>query len=277
MAFVQTPNGTVLPDGQLDAIHATDIGQWAAGIPGVITNTGTTGFVTDRGFGIEYGTAGWVGGLQTTTTIGSYSFTFDFLPSVGFGAPPPTMTPFASSPPPATLVSTAATSTGDEATAFRSAESQPAAEPSQAAVRKDADAGTEAHPAGDNTPSAEAVAPTRASTTAPATETTTDPATTTDTSPAANDPTEKKPPTHTKRRSPADITDAAGATEPDTDSDSDGAPHSAAANTSRTADSPNEATGRHRADDGTPGKHRSDDGSPGSETNSKTSGSESSE
>lgn len=266
MAFVQAPNGTVLPDGQLDAIHATDIGQWAAGIPGLITNTGTTGFVADRGFGIGYGTAGWVGGLQTTTTIGSFSFTFDFLPSVGFGAPPPTMTPFASSPPPATLVSTARTSAGDEVTAFKSAEPEPTAEPSEFPVPDAATAVSEAKPAADDTSSTEAAAPKKASTTAPATTTTTDPAKTTVASPAGDDSTKKDQPTHTSHQRPAETEKPAGATTPD-------------------ADSPNEATGkhgsgdtsvgRHRADDEQTGKHRSDTGSSSSQSGSESSESKS--
>jgi hypothetical protein len=258
MAFVQAPNGTVLPDGQLDAIHATDIGQWSAGIPGIITNTGTTGFVTDRGFGIEYGTAGWVGGLQTTTQIGSYSFTFDFLPSVGFNAPPPTMTPFAASPPPATLVSTARTSAADEPTALKAAEPEPTAEPPE-------------HPAPHAAAVTEAAAPATPSTTA----TTTGPAAA-DKESAASGPTATEHPKPFKRRVPAETANPADATTPDADGGSDATGHSAASNASQTADSPNEATGkhgstdtsvgRHRADDEPTGKHRSDDGSSSSQS-----------
>jgi hypothetical protein len=260
LAFVQAPNGTVLPDGQLDAIHATDIGQWSAGIPGLITNTGTTGFVTDRGFGIEYGTAGWVGGLQTTTQIGSYSFTFDFLPSVGFGAPPPTMTPFAASPPPATLVSAARTST----------EAEPTAEPSEHPAPRAAAAVTEA---------AKPAAPS-------ATDTTTGPAAPADTESAADGPTAAEHPKPFKRRIPAETAKPADATT-DADGGADAPAHSAASNASQAADSPNEATGkfgstdtsvgRHRADDEPTGKHRADDGSSSSQSGSESGESKSAE
>jgi hypothetical protein len=85
MSFTQPPNGTVLPDGQLDNVTAVDIGRWRAGIPGVFSNTGSTGFVTDRGYGIGLGTANWVGGLQTTTQIGPMTFDFNFLPAISAG------------------------------------------------------------------------------------------------------------------------------------------------------------------------------------------------
>ena len=258
LSFVQAPNGTVLPDGQLDAIRATDIGQWAFGIPGIFTNTGTTGFVADRGFGIEYGTAGWVGGLQTTTTIGSFNFTFDFLPAIGFGAPPPTMTPFASGPPPATLMSTADTSTGDDVTALRSAETQQTAEPSEAPVPE---ASVPEATASVNEASA---ASQRVSATAPAAETTTDPATTTATSPAAN---EKNEQSQISRRTSAETTDPAGATEPDAASDPGGARHSAT--------SPNGATSNPGSGDTSVGRHRADNDSPSSQSGSDTSDSDS--
>jgi hypothetical protein len=87
MSFTQPANGTVLPDGQLDNIAAVDIGRWTAGIPGVFSNTGSTGFVTDRGYGVGFGTFNWVGGLQTTTQIGSQTFDFNFLPAISAGDP----------------------------------------------------------------------------------------------------------------------------------------------------------------------------------------------
>ncbi|MCG5432573.1 hypothetical protein LV457_09770 [Mycobacterium sp. MYCO198283] len=82
--FVQPPNGETLPDGQLDAVRAVDIGQWEAGIPGLLYNTGTTGFVTNRSVGVGLGNADFIGGLQTTLYVGPVAFTFNFLPSGGF-------------------------------------------------------------------------------------------------------------------------------------------------------------------------------------------------
>lgn len=113
IGFTQAPNGTVLMNGRPDNFSAVDIGRWNAGINGVITNSGTTGFVTsdDAGNGLlpsDYR----IGGLQTTTTIGSAAFTVSFLPSLTTSLSPiglsfelaPDMTaiktPFAPSSPP---------------------------------------------------------------------------------------------------------------------------------------------------------------------------------
>ncbi|MDT5013821.1 MAG: hypothetical protein QOH57_5438 [Mycobacterium sp.] len=98
ITFTQPVNGAVLPNGQTDDIRAVDIGRWQAGIPGVITNTGTTGFVIDRGYGVNFGTLDASGGLHTTTQIGSQTFDFDLLPAISFPS-------FAFSPSGNTLVS----------------------------------------------------------------------------------------------------------------------------------------------------------------------------
>jgi hypothetical protein len=290
ISFIQPPNGTVLPDGQLDAIHAVDIGQWVVGIPGLFVNTGTVGFVADRGYGVGFGTGGWVGGLQTTTQIGPLIFTFNFLPAISFGGPPPTITPFASDPPPPNVTSSAGTSTGtdtgmtsagDEMTAFTSVEIQPTGEPWEGSAWEDADAGNEADPAGDGSRSTEAMASTAASPLA----TTTVPAIATETLPAANGPLVTDQPTQTSRQTPAETTNPAGATTPNADSNPDGARHSAAASASPIANSPNgdigkhgsgdAYVGKHRSDDGYIGRHRSDNGSLGSQTSSGTDDSES--
>lgn len=83
IGFTQAPNGTVLMNGRPDNFSAVDIGRWNAGINGVITNSGTTGFVTsdDAGNGLlpsDYR----IGGLKTTTTIGAAAFTVTVLPSL---------------------------------------------------------------------------------------------------------------------------------------------------------------------------------------------------
>ena len=79
--LTQAPNGAVLPNGLTDDFSAVDIGRWTAGIPGVITNSGTTGFVTSEGYGGGPVTDYRVGGIHTTTQIGSMTFDFKFLPS----------------------------------------------------------------------------------------------------------------------------------------------------------------------------------------------------
>ncbi len=81
IGLTQAPNGAVLPNGLQDEFSAVDIGRWTAGIPGVITNSGTTGFVTSEGYGGGPVTDYRVGGLHTTTQIGSMTFDFKFLPS----------------------------------------------------------------------------------------------------------------------------------------------------------------------------------------------------
>ena len=280
MTFTQAPNGTTLPNGQLDTIRAVDIGQWVVGIPGIFANTGTVGFVADFSSGVGNPTFGWIGGLQTTTQIGPFTFTFNFLPAIGFGAPPPTMTPFpsgpstaavttfASDPPPVNVTSsTGTTSVGEEMTAFGAVETQPIAEPSEGSASVNTDAGNEADAVGGDTPATDAVESTEASPSA----TTTVPAAATETSPVAN--------------GPAETTKPADTTTPNADSNPDGTQHSAAASASPSASSPNGDTGkheadnghvgRHRTDDGYIGKHRSDDGSPSSQTSSGTDDSES--
>ena len=277
MSFIQAPNGTVLPDGQLDALRAVDIGQWVIGIPGLLANSGTIGFVANRSFGVGNGTASWVGGLQTTTQIGPFSFTFTFFPAFSFGGPSPTITPFISDSLQANLTSTGTdtgmTTGGDEMTAFTSLETQPTAELPEASAWEDADGGNEADPAGDGSASTEAMASTAAAPLA----TTTVPAIATDTLPAANDPLVTDQPPQTGGQTSAETTNPAGAITTDADSNPDGARHSAAASASPIANSPNGEIGKHRSDDGYVGSHRSDNGSPTSQTSSGTDDSESSE
>jgi hypothetical protein len=82
IGFTQAPNGAVLPSGLQDDFSAVDIGRWTAGIPGVITNSGTTGFVTSQGYGGGPVADYRIGGIHTTTQIGSMTFDFKFLPSL---------------------------------------------------------------------------------------------------------------------------------------------------------------------------------------------------
>jgi hypothetical protein len=89
IGFVQAPTGVVLPSGQPDILSAVDIGRWTVGIPGVITNSGTTGFSANQDFGNGPIIERWVGGLRTTTQIGSQSFDFNFLPAITVGVIPP--------------------------------------------------------------------------------------------------------------------------------------------------------------------------------------------
>lgn len=89
IGFTQAPSGTVLSSGQPDDISAVDIGRWSAGIPGVITNTGTTGFVVSRDFGAGPINDYYIGGLHTTTQIGSMTFDFNVLPSISTSIFPP--------------------------------------------------------------------------------------------------------------------------------------------------------------------------------------------
>ena len=288
MSFIQAPNGTVLADGQLDALRAIDMGQWVIGIPGLLANSGTIGFVANRSFGVGNGTASWVGGLQTTTQIGPFSFTSTFFPAFSFGGPSPTITPFISDSLQANLTSstdtdTGMTTVGDEMTAFTSLETQPTEELSEASAWEDTDGGNEADPAGDGSASTEAMASTAVAPLA----TTTVPAMATDTLPAVDDPLVTDRPPQTGRETSAETTDPAGATTPDADSNPDGARHSAAASASPIANSPNgdiakhgsgdAYVGKHRSDDGYVGKHCSDNGSPTSQTSSGTDDSESTE
>jgi hypothetical protein len=83
-------SGNVLGSGQPDDWSDVDIGRWSAGIPGIITNTGTTGFV----FSVDFGKGlniYFAGGLHTTTTIGSMVFDFNFIPSIKAGFYPPSL------------------------------------------------------------------------------------------------------------------------------------------------------------------------------------------
>lgn len=112
IGFTQAPTGAVLTSGQPDNFSAVDIGRWSAGIPGVITNTGTTGFVTYQDFGNGPISDFRMGGLHTTTQIGSATFDFNFLPAISTGILPPSIafsfapdmtavnTPFAANTPP---------------------------------------------------------------------------------------------------------------------------------------------------------------------------------
>lgn len=280
MSFAQPPNGTVLPDGQLDAIRAVDIGQWVVGIPGLFANTGTVGFVADRGYGVGLGTAGWVGGLQTTTQIGPFTFTFNFMPAFSFGGPPPTFTSsFASDPSPADVTSSTLTdgriaSVDTEMTAFA------AAEPLTGSAPEDTDAGAEFDRAGDGSPTTEAMASTEVSSLGA----TTTPAIAVDT-PAETDPSATDPPAPTSRLISGETANPPGGTTPDADTNPNDARHSAAASASPNADSPNGGLGRHRSadayvgrhrtDDGYVGKHRSDHDSPSSESSDGTDDSDS--
>ncbi|OPX10431.1 hypothetical protein [Mycobacterium sp. AT1] len=82
-------SGNVLGSGQPDDWSAVDIGRWSAGIPGIITNTGTTGFVYSMDFGNGPINAYFAGGLHTTTKIGSMVFDFNFIPSIRTSLFPP--------------------------------------------------------------------------------------------------------------------------------------------------------------------------------------------
>lgn len=82
-------SGGVLGSGQPDDWSAVDIGRWSAGIPGIITNTGTTGFVYSMDFGNGPINTYFAGGLHTTTKIGSMVFDFNFIPSIRTSLFPP--------------------------------------------------------------------------------------------------------------------------------------------------------------------------------------------
>ncbi|KAA0102125.1 hypothetical protein CIW49_01985 [Mycolicibacterium sp. P1-18] len=92
IGLTQAPSGTLLSSGQPDDYSAVDIGRWSAGIPGLITNTGTTGFVFSADFGNGPINTFFVGGLHTTTTIGSMVFDFNFLPTIRTSIFPPGLT-----------------------------------------------------------------------------------------------------------------------------------------------------------------------------------------
>jgi hypothetical protein len=87
IGFTQAPGGGLLPipNGLNDNFSAVDIGRWSAGIPGVITNTGTTGFVTSTNFTGGPPNDFRVGGLHTTTQVGGMAFDFNVLPAISVG------------------------------------------------------------------------------------------------------------------------------------------------------------------------------------------------
>lgn len=88
IGFFQAPSGTLLASGYPDNVSAVDIGRWRGGIPGLIMNTGTTGFVDNADIGPGPFQASAVGGLHTTTQIGSTTFDLNVLPTVGAGIMP---------------------------------------------------------------------------------------------------------------------------------------------------------------------------------------------
>ncbi|WP_155948497.1 hypothetical protein [Mycobacterium sp. URHB0044] len=90
IGFTQAPGGGLLPipNGLNDNFSAVDIGRWSAGIPGVITNTGTTGFVTSDNFTGGPPNDFRIGGLHTTTQVGSMTFDFNVLPAITTNAGP---------------------------------------------------------------------------------------------------------------------------------------------------------------------------------------------
>ena len=92
IGFTQAPTGQTGINGQPDNFSSVDIGRWTAGIPGIITNSGTTGFVTYQDFANGPFYDYRVGGLSTTTQIGPMSFGFTFLPFISTGILlPPTL------------------------------------------------------------------------------------------------------------------------------------------------------------------------------------------
>lgn len=88
LGFFQAPTGTVLASGYPDNISAVDIGRWRAGIPGLIMNTGTTGFVDYADLGPGPIQASASGGLHTTTQVGGMTFDLNVLPTIGAGIMP---------------------------------------------------------------------------------------------------------------------------------------------------------------------------------------------
>jgi hypothetical protein len=93
IGFTQAPGGGLLPlpNGLNDNFSAVDIGRWSAGIPGVITNTGTTGFVTSDNFTGGPPNGFRIGGLHTTTQVGPMTFDFNVLPSISTSLGPPSI------------------------------------------------------------------------------------------------------------------------------------------------------------------------------------------
>jgi hypothetical protein len=91
IGFTQAPGGGLLPTGLNDNFSAVDIGRWSAGIPGLITNTGTTGFVTSDNFTGGPPNDYRIAGLHTTTHVGPMIFDFNFLPSISTSLGPPSI------------------------------------------------------------------------------------------------------------------------------------------------------------------------------------------
>jgi hypothetical protein len=89
IGFTQAAPGATLPSGLIDNFSSVDIGRWSAGIAGIITNTGTTGFVTSEDFTGGPLTHYRIAGLHTTTQIGPMVFDFNFLPTISGGLAPP--------------------------------------------------------------------------------------------------------------------------------------------------------------------------------------------
>lgn len=92
IGFTQAPTGQTGVNGQPDNFSAVDIGRWTVGIPGVISNSGTTGFVTYQDFANGPFYDYRVGGLKMTTQVGPLSFGVNFLPFISTGVLlPPTL------------------------------------------------------------------------------------------------------------------------------------------------------------------------------------------
>jgi hypothetical protein len=94
LSAAQAPAGFVLPGGLPNNISAVDIGNWVFGFAPFFVNTGTVGFTDSLDFGNNNAIFTGITGLQTTTQIGPFAFTFDFLPAITITAAPFTITPF---------------------------------------------------------------------------------------------------------------------------------------------------------------------------------------
>jgi hypothetical protein len=257
--FTQPLNGTLLANGQLDDIHAVDIGQWVVGIPGLFSNTGTTGFIADWGYGNGLGTGYWTGGLQTTTQIGPFSFTFTFFPTIGFPGPSPVSTLAVGGSPSADIAGdtgTLAPNVGAQIAALKSAPMQLSAQPSTDSARINSQTGDKADPRGDNSPLAAVLPPTVASL---GPTTTSLPSAPTDTPTSANGGGVTDSPTQIVRQTPAETINPLGAVTLNPTNPS-GAGDSASGGTTPTAGSTDGSSGRHSSDGDYVGKHRSDDG-----------------
>jgi hypothetical protein len=263
MTVSQAPTGTVLPGGQLDAVRAIDIGQWVFGIPGLFTNTGTVGFVADAGGGAGYGTARWVGGLQTTTQIGPFSFTLNFLPSFSFGTSTPTNGSGGTTT--GTGSDCGTTNVDANVTAWSLSDGQRSADLWDASTHHDSNVENDADVTPDGSDSSDV-----ATSTAAVRPAATTPVTASETVQTADEPQVVTETAVSSRPRPAGTTELNGAGTPDADSNDQGARHTARENgspvTNRSIgyigkhDAADDYLGRHRSDDGYTGKHRSDDG-----------------